>query len=83
MDQIELSVPVFGAEVTDQRHEAAERIGTTYGLDAESVRGSPHFLVGTINGIAEELQRRRELYGFSYIVFSRGTQSRWRRWSPG
>jgi len=74
LDQIELSVPVFGAEVTDQRHEAAERIGTRYGLDAESVLGSPHFLVGTVNGIAEELQRRRELYGFSYIVFSRGTQ---------
>lgn len=73
LDRIELSVPVFDAEVTDQRREAAARIGARYGLDADGVLGSPHFLVGSADAIAEELQRRREVYGFSYIILSRGT----------
>lgn len=71
--KLELSVPVFTAEVTDNQQHAAERISPKYGLTPEGVLGSPHFLVGSIDGIVEELERRREEYGFSYIIFGRET----------
>ena len=73
LDRIELSVPVFGGQVTGNRQRAAEEISGRYGLNLEGVLGSPHFLVGSIDGIVEELEHRREEYGFSYIIFSRGT----------
>lgn len=72
--QIELSVPVFVVEVTDRARSVAEDIGSKYGLTAEEVMGAPHFLVGSISAIVEELERRREEYGFSYIIFGRETQ---------
>lgn len=67
--QIELSVPVFVAKVTDQSLTDAERIAPRYGLTAEQVLGSPHFLIGSVDGIAEEIERRRAEYGFSYFIF--------------
>jgi probable F420-dependent oxidoreductase len=73
LDSLELSVPVFEVEVTDSRRLAADRLGREYGLTAEDVLGSPHFLVGSVNGIIEELEQRREDFGFSYIIFGRGT----------
>jgi probable F420-dependent oxidoreductase len=73
LKRLELGVPVFVAEITDNRLRAAEQMSPTYGLTPEGMLGSPHFLVGSIDGIVEELERRREEYGFSYIIFSRGT----------
>jgi alkanesulfonate monooxygenase SsuD/methylene tetrahydromethanopterin reductase-like flavin-dependent oxidoreductase (luciferase family) len=70
---IELSVPVFEAYVTDQPRTTAERIAPRYGLTAEQVLGSPHFLIGSIDGIIEEIERRRTEYGFSYFIFGRET----------
>ena len=68
-DEIELSAPVFVAKVTEQQRDAAERIAPRYGLTADQVLRSPHFLIGSIGWIVEELQRRREEYGFSYLIF--------------
>jgi hypothetical protein len=72
---IELSVPVFEAYVTDQPRTTAERIAPSYGLKAEQVLGSPHFLIGSIDGIIEEIEGRRMEYGFSYFIFGRETYS--------
>src|SRR5262249_34704850 len=69
LDTIELSVPVFVAEVTDRQRDAAERIAPQYGLTPEQALGSPHFLIGSIDWIVEELERRRAEYGFSYVIF--------------
>jgi len=73
LNAIELSVPVFVAEVTDQQRSAAERIAPQYGLTPEQVLGSPHFLVGSLDWIIEEIERRRAEYGFSYFIFGRET----------
>jgi probable F420-dependent oxidoreductase len=66
---IELSVPVFAADVTDQPRTTAERLASRYGLTAEQVLWSPHFLIGTVDGIIEEIEHRRAEYGFSYFIF--------------
>jgi probable F420-dependent oxidoreductase len=67
---LELNVTVFFTFVTDDRHGMAERLAGGFGLSPEEVLESPHALVGSIDQIVDDLQRRRQEYGFSYIVFS-------------
>ena len=73
LNELELSAPVFTAEVTNHPQQTAERIAPRYGLTAKEVLRSPHFLVGSVEGIVEELEQRRETYGISYIIFGRET----------
>ncbi len=69
-DQIEMNVTVFFTVVTDDRQSMAERIAGGFGMPADDVLHSPHALIGTVDQIVDDLQRRREEFGFSYIVFS-------------
>ena len=69
-DQLELSCTIFVTIVTDDRQGMAERIAQGFGLPGTDVLRSPHLLVGTVDQITDDLQRRREEFGFSYIVFS-------------
>ena len=69
-DELELSCTVFVSMVTDDRAGMAERIGGGFGMPPDEVLKTPHVLVGTTDEIAEDIQRRREEFGFSYIVFS-------------
>jgi probable F420-dependent oxidoreductase len=78
-DCLELSVTIFAAVVTDQREDAARMLGRAFGLTAEETLASPHLLVGSIEQIAEELQHRREQFGFSYVAFALDT---WQAMSP-
>lgn len=61
---VEFNVLVFAVRVTDRVRQAAAELG-----DPAGVLATPHYLVGTVESICEELQRRRELFGISYIVF--------------
>ncbi len=72
-DDIELSVTVFMAAITDDRQQLAEVVASSFGQPPEMVLESPHFLAGTQEQIIEELQARRERFGFSYVVFSGGS----------
>jgi probable F420-dependent oxidoreductase len=72
-DDIELSVTVFMAALSDDREQLAEMVAGSFGQPPELVLESPHFLVGTADQIAEQLQERRERYGFSYVVFAGGS----------
>jgi probable F420-dependent oxidoreductase len=82
--KIKLSVPVFVADVTDQPRPTAERLAPRYGLTAEQILQSPHFPIGSIDGIIEEIDRRRTEYGFSYLwrgnIFGAGSSSSTARW---
>ncbi|OGO52092.1 MAG: luciferase [Chloroflexi bacterium RBG_16_68_14] len=69
-DDLEMQVTVFASVVTDDRQGTAERVAPGFGLAPEEVLESPHVLVGTVDQMVEELQRRREEYGFSYVAFS-------------
>jgi probable F420-dependent oxidoreductase len=61
----ELNVVVFHLEVTGRVREAAARLG-----EPAAVMATPHYLVGTVDGICEELEERRRRWGISYIVIS-------------
>jgi len=70
--ELELSVRVYVAAVTDDRAGVAAGIAAGFGLAPEEVLGTPHFLVGTVEQIVDDLVRRREELGVSYVVFSGG-----------
>jgi probable F420-dependent oxidoreductase len=70
LDQIELNTVVFFTSVTDDRQGMAERVAGGFGMKPDDVLASPHALIGTAEQMVDDLQRRREEFGFSYIVFS-------------
>lgn len=45
-----------------------EQLAAQTGLAGEALRTFPHALVGSVDAVCEELERRRELYGFSYVT---------------
>jgi len=73
-DDLELSVTVFMSAIVDNREEFAGMVAQGFGLTAEQGLSIPHFLVGTEQQIIEDLQQRREEYGFSYVVISGGAE---------
>jgi probable F420-dependent oxidoreductase len=72
MQDIELNVTVFAAVVTDDRAGMAERLAQGFGVTPAEVLDVPHALVGSVDQICHDLEKRREEYGFSYVVVSGG-----------
>ena len=70
MGAIEMNVTVFVCIVTDEREAMAERVAGGFGLSLDEVKATPHVLVGTVDQIAEDLEQRRDEFGFSYVVLS-------------
>jgi probable F420-dependent oxidoreductase len=68
-DDLELQLHVMVAAVTDKPTAVTDRLGPVFGLSHEEVLASPHFQVGSLADISEELQRIRARWGISYFVF--------------
>ncbi|MGH9205491.1 MAG: LLM class flavin-dependent oxidoreductase, partial [Acidimicrobiales bacterium] len=78
-DRIELNVLIGFCFVTDKALEVAEAMAPTFGVSAQECLEVPVCLVGTIDWMVDELQRRRERWGFSYIGFDGGS---WEAMAP-
>jgi probable F420-dependent oxidoreductase len=65
---IEMSVTVFVANVTDDRDTVAGALAAGLRSEPVEVLQTPHFLIGTVEQIVEDLQARRERFGISYVV---------------
>lgn len=71
--RLELSiVPV--TVVTDDRATALSTVAHRFGQTVDQVAASPMFLIGSPPRILDEVQRLREEYGVSYLVFTGGSQ---------
>ena len=68
MEQIELSVTIFFANITDDAASLAGGMAGGIGVDAAEVLDTPHFLIGTVDEVVEMLRQRRERYGISYVI---------------
>jgi probable F420-dependent oxidoreductase len=68
IEQIELNVRVFFVSVTDDRAGVLAGVAAMFGVTAEMVAASPFALVGSTAMMVDELVRRREELGFSYII---------------
>jgi probable F420-dependent oxidoreductase len=67
-DQIELNVLVGFVMITDDAQKIGEGMAGHFGVSAEEALHVPICLVGTVDWMIDELQRRREEWGFSYIA---------------
>ena len=68
LDRIELSVTIFLANITDDRESVATLMAAGVGAEPKDILAMPHFLIGTVDEVVEDLQRRRERYGISYVI---------------
>ena len=67
-EAVELSCTAYLTMVTDDREGVAAGLGSGFGLDAGQVLAMPNFAIGTVDQIADELERRRDELGLSYVV---------------
>ena len=67
-DQLELEIGAYNTIVTDHQQPTAAAIGEALGMSVEDILSHPHCLIGSVDYICDELERRRELYGISYIA---------------
>jgi len=65
---LELEIGAYFTFVTDQPEPIAAGLGKALGLSAREMLRHPHGLFGTPDAICEELERRREEYGISYVT---------------
>ena len=68
LDHLEFNVRAFLVRVTDDRDAAVEQIAGFVQVDPSMVLESPFVLIGTPAQIVEDLLRRRERWGFSYVI---------------
>ena len=67
-DQIELEIGAYNTIITDHPEPTAAAIGEALGMRAEDILSHPHCLIGSVDFICDELLRRREEYGISYVA---------------
>ncbi len=68
IENIELSVTVFFASITDDRDSLAAAVARGLEVGPADALATPHFLIGTVDEIVESLRERRERYGISYVI---------------
>jgi probable F420-dependent oxidoreductase len=66
--QLELNMVIPDVVITDDRGAAAARLADSYLLEPSQVLEVPQLWCGTVDQICEDLVRRRERWGVSYLV---------------
>lgn len=67
-NQLELNVIMYEVIITEDRHQIARQLAARFKTTDENALTIPHCLIGTLEQISEDVQRRREQYGISYIA---------------
>jgi alkanesulfonate monooxygenase SsuD/methylene tetrahydromethanopterin reductase-like flavin-dependent oxidoreductase (luciferase family) len=67
-DEIEMEISANFVDVTDDPVTTARRLGDQFGLTERDMMEHPHVLIGSIDGMCEELAQRRETFGISYLT---------------
>jgi probable F420-dependent oxidoreductase len=65
---IELNIRAFFVSVTEDRASVVDGVAKMIGVDSSMVETSPFALIGSVSSITEDLLRRREELGFSYVI---------------
>ena len=65
---IELNALTFVVAITDDPKGLRRALGANTGMTPEQIADCPMFLTGSPSEIRDGLEKRRERYGFSYIV---------------
>ena len=67
-DHLELEIAAYFTFVSDQGSQIAEGMASRFGLSTEQMLAHPHGLFGSVDTICDELERRREQFGISYVT---------------
>jgi probable F420-dependent oxidoreductase len=67
-ERLELEIGAYFTFVQDGAEKVAEGMGRALGLSREQMLAHPHGLFGTVDAVCEELLRRRERFGISYVT---------------
>lgn len=80
-DRQERGLLVQWVQVSDDRHAAAERVRSEYGLElpVEELLESPVLLLGSVDQIVERVHSIRDRYGVTYLVGHRRSFDSWSR----
>lgn len=68
IDHIEFNIRAFFVSVTEDPTSVVEGVASMFEVDPSLVAESPFALVGSVSVITEQLVRRREELGFSYVI---------------
>jgi len=66
--KIEICATVFTFSLTDDRDGVAAAFAAGLGSEPRDLLEMPHFLIGSIDQMVEDLRVRRERFGISYVV---------------
>ena len=67
-DDLEIEIGAYFTFVMDDPSPVLGPFAQGFGLTEDQMRVHPHALFGSVDTICEELERRRELHGISYIT---------------
>jgi probable F420-dependent oxidoreductase len=67
-DDLELQNWTVAVQVVPNGAEVRAQVAPLFNLTAEQLAGVPLALIGSVDEIVDLLERRRELFGFSYVV---------------
>jgi probable F420-dependent oxidoreductase len=72
-DELEIEIGAYFTFVMDDPSPVLGQFAQMFGLSEDDMRVHPHALFGSVDAICEELERRRELHGISYITVNKDT----------
>ena len=67
-DDLEIEIGAYFTFVMDDPSPVLGQFAQMFGMSEDDMRAHPHALFGSVDTICEELERRRELHGISYIT---------------
>ena len=67
-DEIEIEIGAYFTFVMEGARAVAKQFAQMFGMSEEEMLAHPHALFGTVDGVCEELERRRETFGISYVT---------------
>ena len=67
-DDLEIEIGAYFTFVMDDPQAMVENFAQMFGYSEEDMMRHPHALFGSVDSVCEELERRRELHGISYVT---------------
>ncbi len=67
-DEIELNIRAFMVVITDDVDKALDTLSSFTGAPKQVIADSPFALVGPTEKLIEDIQERRQRWGFSYVI---------------
>ena len=68
MAEVEVEIGAYFTTITDQTEATTAAMAGAFGMEPAMVASHMHFLIGSVDEIAETLLARRDAYDISYVT---------------